>query len=612
MRETKEASKHSKNRQLLQLAKLGLLPLSMASLSSCAPVFKENEQLSKQYYRSLPRCVLNSDKPSRQSQLSMAKMRRSGQTLAHTPEERIAVAEYRIRSAQHDYLYTNDKVVEFYLKAGESLWPILDQSLAADDKQFQLAKNLYREAVSQTVDRLAHQKQLPTDGKSVTVGSYTLNEYSGHRPTLRPDYFDNYIPSQKTSHLFMRSDVHFDGYGAPMVGQRFYAEDRLAEDPFMPDIGLHVPINALIEFKAGGKASIAITNLRDEEEISWRGKTYPLTADYTTALAASFSHVGNLSTGLDAAINGEKYLEREGLYSGTPYSEGKIPIVFIHGLISSPAAWANTVNEVMADPLLRKNFQAYYFFYPTGQPPALPSGHLRMELQRLQAYCRSRGDHEASQNMVLIGHSMGGLVANAQIRRFDKKLWQKLSDISLEEFRSHSDAEAMEKVQAFFNPPSIDAASRVIFIATPHRGSKLASDWLGRTASQIIAVPKDVLTLQMDSLREDLNEIGQAITAADEKPTSITKLKPNNPYLKTLLQQPLNPEVKYHSIIGNRGRKGPLAKASDGVVTYRSSRLDGAESELILPFDHQVHDKLETSEEIQRILHKHLKSLGRE
>lgn len=67
-------------------------------------------------------------------------------------------------------------------------------------------------------------------------------------------------------------------------------------------------------------------------------------------------------------------------------------------------------------------------------------------------------------------------------------------------------------------------------------------------------------------------------------------------------EEPFAPWVTVHSIIGDRGRGGPLAKSSDGVVPYTSSHLDAAVSELVVPTGHGAYEHPRAVTEILRIL----------
>jgi hypothetical protein len=89
-------------------------------------------------------------------------------------------------------------------------------------------------------------------------------------------------------------------------------------------------------------------------------------------------------------------------------------------------------------------------------------------------------------------------------------------------------------------------------------------------------------------------------------PNSVSNLAPKSPYLAVLNKQRI--QAPYNSIIGNRGKPGPLADSTDGVVPYWSSHLDGAKSECIVPGPHGSCELPQTIAELDRILRLHLKS----
>src|SRR2546430_14931090 len=71
-------------------------------------------------------------------------------------------------------------------------------------------------------------------------------------------------------------------------------------------------------------------------------------------------------------------------YMYEPYQPGKIPVVMIHGLLSSPLTWAPMFNDLRADPSLPDRFQFWFYFYPTGTPYLATAADLRQELARLR------------------------------------------------------------------------------------------------------------------------------------------------------------------------------------------------------------------------------------
>jgi hypothetical protein len=138
--------------------------------------------------------------------------------------------------------------------------------------------------------------------------------------------------------------------------------------------------------------------------------------------------------------------------------------------------------------------------------------------------------------------------------------------------------------------------ARIVFICVPHRGSYLATNWIGSLGIALIRLPGNILT-----------GVSTVITAPLQKnlglkrmPTGINGLSPQNPLLHGLDTLPIH--APYHSIIGDRGR-GDTPNSSDGVVPYWSSHLAGAQSELIVPGPHGSFALPQTTSELKRILH---------
>jgi hypothetical protein len=137
---------------------------------------------------------------------------------------------------------------------------------------------------------------------------------------------------------------------------------------------------------------------------------------------------------------------------------------------------------------------------------------------------------------------------------------------------------------------------RVVFICTPHLGSKMASAGIGELAIKLISLPVDLVT----TIKSEVPEATLRKINNGRLPNSVSNLAPNAPYLKILNKQSI--QVPYHSIIGNRGKPGPLAESTDGVVPYWSSHLDGAQSETIVPGPHGSCELPQTIAELDRIL----------
>jgi pimeloyl-ACP methyl ester carboxylesterase len=288
------------------------------------------------------------------------------------------------------------------------------------------------------------------------------------------------------------------------------------------------------------------------------------------------------------ALRSAHYEKKTGLYFLQPYDPDRIPLVFVHGLISTPFDWAQTINGLQADPEIRKHYQFWVFAYPTGNPVLYSALRLREELAKVdKLYPNHKG-------YVLVGHSMGGLLSQAQVTTVTRADWEKtLGPVGMELFATLKPADLVARATIFKANPRI---KRVVFICTPHRGSKMASGPIGSLAISLISLPVDLTTRVKSEIPEEtLRKINNG-----RFPNSVSDLAPNEPYLQVLNKESI--QARYNSIIGNRGRPGALADSSDGVVPYWSSHLDGAQSECIVPGPHGSCQLPQTIAELDRIL----------
>src|SRR5205823_4136676 len=270
----------------------------------------------------------------------------------------------------------------------------------------------------------------------------------------------------------------------------------------------------------------------------------------------------------------------------------RIPVVFVHGLISTPFDWVKTINGLQADPEIRKRYQFWVFAYPTGNPVLYSALRLREELAQVDKLYPNHKDY------VLVGHSMGGLLSRIQVSKMSRTDWEQTLGRPAEQlFAGLEPASIVKKATIFNANPRI---KRVVFVCTPHRGSEMASGGIGTFAIKLISLPTDLATTMKSQIPEEtLRKLNNG-----RLPNSVSNLAPKSPYLAVLNNEPI--QTSYHSIIGNRGKSGPLAGSSDGVVPYWSSHLDGAKSECIVPGPHGSCQLPQTIAELDRILRLHL------
>lgn len=399
--------------------------------------------------------------------------------------------------------------------------------------------------------------------------------------------FVRLLPSSKISRGILKRVVSTDGVGGTMVG----VDKRPQRTPFYTTQGVSAPVTATVDFQ-GENVIIALRDPRSGGTINVGGSAFPLAANYTAPLSYYRGAMTQIFTGIMGALRVSHYLGSTGLYFSEPYDPHRIPLLLVHGLISTPHMWLNVVNEIKSDPDLRKLYQVWVFAYPTGNPVAYSALRLREELSAVYR------DFPNTKPAVLVGHSMGGLLARMQASSFTISDWEKsLGPAGLKALSLAPEGSQLRRALLFDANPNV---ARLVFIATPHRGSPMALGGIGQIGMKLIQLPADLF----GNATNIVGEMISIIAPGEPKvPNSVASLSPSNPLLKLMDQVPI--QAPYHSIIGNRGKKGPLAESSDGVVRYQSSHLVGAQSELVVPGPHGCCDLPQTYAEIRRILRLH-------
>jgi hypothetical protein len=183
------------------------------------------------------------------------------------------------------------------------------------------------------------------------------------------------------------------------------------------------------------------------------------------------------------------------------------------------------------------------------------------------------------------------------------QLWRVVSTNRLEDLKI-SEAERAELRHLLFLEP-LPFVRRVVFIATPHRGSYLASGFARRMGRRLMSLPGAVVGRSQEMLAFTRGSNVDRFLRG-KMPTSLDSMSPRNPGLLTLAAVPVSPSVKAHSIIPVLG-EGDYREGRDGVVSYQSAHVDYVESEFIVRGPHSCLNMPATIEELRRILHEHLK-----
>jgi pimeloyl-ACP methyl ester carboxylesterase len=462
---------------------------------------------------------------------------------------------------------------------------------------------LYNRAAADLAGELPKLRQNRGSLKSLTIQNrhtgetYRLRLGSTERGEYPSTYFQELLDARNLRIKKGEQAVVRPGIGGTLVGVHRSVPPGSRPPRLEPANGYRLPVTSIIEFgrlndMATVEASLHLINPRQRDTVEIGGQCFPLAANFSAPFL-SFGRLNELWLGFINMIRGQNMRNTPGLLLPEPYDPDRIPVIFVHGLLSSKYIWRNTALDLLQSPEIRRRYQFWAFSYPTGNPISFSALRLREDL----AFAQER--FGPKQGMILIGHSMGGLLSRMQVTNSGRTIWNEIFGPRAEELYSQVADDSRAKRALIFqaNP----AVKRVIFIATPHRGSRLAVGGIGAIAIWLIRLPFDLLYEIPEAIADALNPGGRGTIV----PTSIQGLSPRSPLLRALDRLPI--AAPHHSIIGDRGR-GDTPNSSDGVVPYWSSHLSSAESEKIVPTGHEAMADPQAVEEIRRILLMHLSS----
>lgn len=404
---------------------------------------------------------------------------------------------------------------------------------------------------------------------------------------------------------------HTFGLGVPLIAVRKSRDNgEPAEKYYAP--GLSFPVSAFLRVANRDRdgALKCVLELHDplvSNTVQIANHIVPLETDVSTALAY-FLDQDNLHSRETATLGLLNPTEAEtltGLYMLEPYDPNRIPVIMVHGLWSSPLTWMEMFNDLRSFPEVRQNFQFWFYLYPTGQPFWVSAAKLRADLAQAQQVLDPQQTTPKMRQIVLVGHSMGGLVSRMQTIESGDRFWRILSDRPFDQLQASPEERDKLARVLFFRPNP--AIRRLITIATPHSGSDFANDytrWLGRN---LITLPQMMVQTSQSVMREnpDLFRSPELLTIT----TSIDSLAADSPILPVLRSSPTAPWIRHHNIMGVSSESQLLSFSGegDGIVSMVSAHFERAHSEVVADADHSgVHQHPKTILEVRRILLEHL------
>src|SRR6266481_5072379 len=345
------------------------------------------------------------------------------------------------------------------------------------------ARSIYNFAVARVVQDV-DRADLEPWRHSITVmtdqGRYNLVSPKPVDAEHDPSRYDLFpTDTLKIGGKFFKTYSAVSGLGAPIVvigrteSPHFRQQYKLRR--------IYAPITAIVRF-SGRKASLEFMDPLNAERITLNKQTFLLAADFDAPTALLIARERPERLGLSRVMNPEAYADTAMLTRLQQFDPARTPVIFVHGLQETGASWAPMIDSLRHDPTIRKHYQFWYFSYPSGYPYPYAAALFRQDLDGIE---RAFPNHK---RIVLIGHSMGGMICRLMITDAGDKIWRDFFATPPAETPLASDTRKLLKESFIFNHrPDVE---RVIFISTPHRGSKLASGWIGRIGAALVRTPQ--------------------------------------------------------------------------------------------------------------------------
>jgi Alpha/beta hydrolase family len=460
------------------------------------------------------------------------------------------------------------------------------------DQKYRLASSFYSLAAGRYFLLLMASGRTWTGDITETTPAGTFNvTFDNDDSDLYAYFFSNFSLAWGYRIKGLRNHYTRDGIGIPLVARRAPGESFPLEQYF-PAGGYIAPITAYLRFDpddpaiSAERVRIGLADTRLAEYVCFGRQTLPVAADFTAPYAVQVTRDHSRAAGRAALFGSSIPGSRLGVTVSAPWDPAKIPLVLIHGLASSAEAWRELTNDILGSEELRGRYQIIHYTYATNETVLATAARFRAELADFLAVVKY--DPSVSPKLVLIGHSMGGLLAKSLAVDSRTQLWDAAFRVPPTEFRAAEEARKIFEDALILKPwPSVGL---IIFMGTPQHGSERADGLLGRLSASLLHLPEDYVNLT--------RELGP------ERMTSVASLSPRNPLMRAYGDLPVVAGVPFYSIMGT-ATHDTHGRTSDGYVTVDSARLPGSVADTLLPIRHQQFDRAAPLNVVYKILRQH-------
>lgn len=537
------------------------------------------------------------------------------------PSGLAALAELNYLAAESNRLRDLPLASELYLDAAEAAWHYFTTPDAGGripdptDDAHRATAEIYN-ASAEAILRLARERSDYQFGRSLQMPlSHRWLHFAVPRETVvvNPDSLGafRFVSDYEIKNLRNRHTA--PGLGVPVIAVRRAADVPQPVEEFYTD-GMSFSATVLLRFEGRSSrtqraqsVALEVYDPRVSDCVPVGRQLLPLETDFSTPLAQYLSNPSLSLLDTWGLVRPDRIRRVAGLYMVQPYDPDRIPVLMVHGLWSSPMTWMEMFNDLQADPDIRRRYQFWFYLYPTGEPLAVSAAHLRDELDKVRDSCDPHRTNANLDRMIMVGHSMGGLISHLLTIDSDDRLWNEVSEVPIDDIRATPEEREHIRRVFFFNAcPSV---SRIVTIASPYAGSRYSNpftQWLGNT---FIWLPGP--TLQLHRLLTHQHGLG--LTDRELAPrTSVDSLRKQSGILRLVRSTSVPEDVAHHNIIGiNSGSS--VADWSDGIVSYHSSHREDVDSEISVAAGHsEVHRHPDAIREVRRILLDHLRHLNRD